>query len=192
MVYMWLGAMLSFIYRETLRVTIKKHHGAGKHLWFLLLQLGSAHGLPNFFSSSPIVIPWGLPTVGHVPFLRHDLHQQFAELAKTYGPIMRLLLGAKTLVVITSPKIDLQGVVRESEKRREWLDPILDDEVKQKLNKDSEAVVKKQSLTKQSEDFLQVLMSLCEEGGEAKELSIPTSKPCLWWVYTFFYVLCCI
>lgn len=123
--------------------------------------------------------PWGLPIVGNVPFLRHDLHQHLAELAKSYGPVMSLLLGPKTCVVITSPDVDLQGVVMESEKRSEWLDRILDDEVKQKLNKDSEAVVKKQCSTKQREDFLQVLMSLCEEGGEAKELSIPTSKPCL-------------
>lgn len=49
--------------------------------------------------------PWGLPIVGYVPFLRRDLHQQLAELAKTHGPIMRLRLGAKTCVVITSPDI---------------------------------------------------------------------------------------
>lgn len=51
-------------------------------------------------------------------------------------------------------RFDLQGVLRESEKRREWLDRILDDVVRQKLKKDSEAVVKKQSSTEQREDYL--------------------------------------
>lgn len=50
--------------------------------------------------------PRGLPIVGYVPFVRHEsFHLQLAELAKSYGPIFSLRLGAKLSVVITSPAI---------------------------------------------------------------------------------------
>ncbi|CAA7403630.1 unnamed protein product [Spirodela intermedia] len=48
--------------------------------------------------------PRGLPLLGSLPFLRSDLHVYFAELARTYGPVMSLRLGAKLCVVLSSPE----------------------------------------------------------------------------------------
>ncbi|KAF8380453.1 hypothetical protein HHK36_027940 [Tetracentron sinense] len=49
--------------------------------------------------------PQGLPLVGNLPFLDLELHRCFAELAGTYGPIMKLRLGCKLCIVITSPSL---------------------------------------------------------------------------------------
>ena len=49
--------------------------------------------------------PRGLPLVGNLPFLGPNLHQCFAEYARTYGPIMKLQLGSKLWIVVSSPEI---------------------------------------------------------------------------------------
>ncbi|XP_077246727.1 flavonoid 3'-monooxygenase-like [Tasmannia lanceolata] len=49
--------------------------------------------------------PRGLPLIGNLPFLEPELHRCFAKLAKTYGPIMKLRIGTKLCVVISSPSI---------------------------------------------------------------------------------------
>ncbi|KAE8708637.1 hypothetical protein F3Y22_tig00110336pilonHSYRG00011 [Hibiscus syriacus] len=47
--------------------------------------------------------PRGLPLVGSLPFLRPDLHSYFAELARNYGPVVKLQLGSKLGILVTSP-----------------------------------------------------------------------------------------
>ncbi|XP_021291672.1 cytochrome P450 98A8-like [Herrania umbratica] len=47
--------------------------------------------------------PRGLPLVGNRPFLQPDLHSYFAELARTYGPVVKLQLGSKIGILVTSP-----------------------------------------------------------------------------------------
>ncbi|KAH6818092.1 cytochrome P450 [Perilla frutescens var. frutescens] len=47
--------------------------------------------------------PRGLPLVGSLPFLDLELHSHFADLARTYGPILSLKLGGKISIVISSP-----------------------------------------------------------------------------------------
>ncbi|XP_007039963.2 PREDICTED: geraniol 8-hydroxylase [Theobroma cacao] len=47
--------------------------------------------------------PRGLPLVGNLPFLQPDLHFYFAELARTYGPVVKLQLGCKIGILVTSP-----------------------------------------------------------------------------------------
>ncbi|KAK0587482.1 hypothetical protein LWI29_023641 [Acer saccharum] len=47
--------------------------------------------------------PPGLPLVGNLPFLDPELHTYFAELARKYGPIVKLRLGNKMGIVVTSP-----------------------------------------------------------------------------------------
>ncbi|KAI3687584.1 hypothetical protein L1987_81284 [Smallanthus sonchifolius] len=49
--------------------------------------------------------PKGLPIVGNLLSLDSELHSQFANLAKTYGPIMTLWLGKKVTIVISSPAL---------------------------------------------------------------------------------------
>ncbi|KAF8393854.1 hypothetical protein HHK36_020052 [Tetracentron sinense] len=49
--------------------------------------------------------PRGLPLVGYLPFLESDLHRSFSELAHVYGPIMKLQLGYKLCVVLSSPSL---------------------------------------------------------------------------------------
>ncbi|KAG0452974.1 hypothetical protein HPP92_025638 [Vanilla planifolia] len=47
--------------------------------------------------------PRGLPILGSLPFLEPNLHVYFASLARTYGPVIRLRLGSKPCVVVSSP-----------------------------------------------------------------------------------------
>ncbi|KAL8238777.1 hypothetical protein R6Q59_015344 [Mikania micrantha] len=53
--------------------------------------------------------PYGLPVVGYLPFLGHNLHERFTEMAHKYGPIFSLRLGSKFHVVVNS--MDLAKVV---------------------------------------------------------------------------------
>ncbi|KAK8675649.1 hypothetical protein V6N13_033714 [Hibiscus sabdariffa] len=47
--------------------------------------------------------PRGLPIVGNLPFLEPELHSYFAQLARTYGPVVKLQLGSKTGILVSSP-----------------------------------------------------------------------------------------
>ncbi|XP_068669751.1 geraniol 8-hydroxylase-like [Aristolochia californica] len=49
--------------------------------------------------------PRGVPLLGYLPFLDPELHSGFAELAKTYGPILSLKLGNKLGIVVTSSSL---------------------------------------------------------------------------------------
>ncbi|KAF9617137.1 hypothetical protein IFM89_034288 [Coptis chinensis] len=49
--------------------------------------------------------PRGLPIVGYLPFLNSNLHVCFANLAKTYGPIIKLQLGSKACIVLSSATV---------------------------------------------------------------------------------------
>ncbi|XP_068634768.1 geraniol 8-hydroxylase-like [Aristolochia californica] len=49
--------------------------------------------------------PAGVPIFGNLPFLDRNLHHHLTQLAKTYGPIMRLRLGRRLCVVVSSPSI---------------------------------------------------------------------------------------
>ncbi|KAK9147955.1 hypothetical protein Scep_006712 [Stephania cephalantha] len=49
--------------------------------------------------------PRGLPLVGNLPFLDAELHTHFADLAQTYGPILKLHLGNKVAIVVSSPSL---------------------------------------------------------------------------------------
>ncbi|XP_043704241.1 geraniol 8-hydroxylase-like [Telopea speciosissima] len=49
--------------------------------------------------------PRGLPIVGNLPFIGTELHRSFAKFAETYGPIMKLRLGGKLCIVVTSPSL---------------------------------------------------------------------------------------
>lgn len=44
--------------------------------------------------------PWGLPLLGYIPFIRKPWHIAFKELSDRYGPIIRLRLGHKDVVVL--------------------------------------------------------------------------------------------
>ncbi|XP_043720848.1 flavonoid 3'-monooxygenase CYP75B137-like [Telopea speciosissima] len=52
--------------------------------------------------------PRGLPLIGNLPFLEADLHRCFAKLSQIYGPIMKIQLGPKLCVVLTSPPLAKQ------------------------------------------------------------------------------------
>ncbi|KAL0409475.1 UNVERIFIED_CONTAM: Flavonoid 3'-monooxygenase [Sesamum radiatum] len=56
--------------------------------------------------------PWGLPIVGFLPFIRADMHIQFTELARQYGPIYKLWLGTKLCIVISSTSL-IKEVLRD-------------------------------------------------------------------------------
>ncbi|KAL2235967.1 UNVERIFIED_CONTAM: Isoflavone 3'-hydroxylase, partial [Sesamum indicum] len=56
--------------------------------------------------------PRGLPILGYFPFLRPDLHIQFTELARQYGPIYKIWLGTKLCIVISSPSL-IKEIVRD-------------------------------------------------------------------------------
>ncbi|KAM7312798.1 putative cytochrome P450 [Ixodes scapularis] len=44
--------------------------------------------------------PKGVPLLGYIPFLRKNHHLKFAELAKVYGPIVRIKYGMVNVVVL--------------------------------------------------------------------------------------------
>ncbi|XP_073047837.1 labd-13Z-ene-9,15,16-triol synthase, chloroplastic-like [Primulina eburnea] len=58
--------------------------------------------------------PQGFPIIGYLPFLQLNLHKQFTELAKKYGPVYKLWLGTKLCVVISSPSL-IKEVVRDQD-----------------------------------------------------------------------------
>eukprot|EP00262_Sarcandra_glabra_P011770 TRINITY_DN289_c0_g3_i2.p1 TRINITY_DN289_c0_g3~~TRINITY_DN289_c0_g3_i2.p1 ORF type:complete len:543 (-),score=45.10 TRINITY_DN289_c0_g3_i2:156-1784(-) len=68
--------------------------------WFYMLmnRIGKKGRLPPLPPGPP-----GLPLVGNLPFLDPDLHTYLAKLSQTYGPIMKLRLGRKTCIVMSSP-----------------------------------------------------------------------------------------
>ncbi|EYU36335.1 hypothetical protein MIMGU_mgv1a004314mg [Erythranthe guttata] len=49
--------------------------------------------------------PYRFPIVGNIPQLGLNPHQSFANLSKTYGPLMSLHLGSVYTVVVSSPEI---------------------------------------------------------------------------------------
>ncbi|KAK3434534.1 hypothetical protein EUGRSUZ_D02008 [Eucalyptus grandis] len=49
--------------------------------------------------------PRGLPLVGNLPFLDPTLHTYLSRLAKSYGPIMKLRLGKKIAIVVSSSSV---------------------------------------------------------------------------------------
>ncbi|XP_030524724.1 flavonoid 3'-monooxygenase CYP75B137-like [Rhodamnia argentea] len=63
--------------------------------WLRLTQKKTSPSLPPG--------PTGLPLVGNLPFLDPELHTYFAALARTHGPVLRLQLGKKLGVIVTSP-----------------------------------------------------------------------------------------
>ncbi|XVF12362.1 hypothetical protein REPUB_Repub08aG0110600 [Reevesia pubescens] len=60
-----------------------------------------------FNRNKPPLIPGppGLPILGNLPFIRPDLHRYFSELSQIYGPIIKLQLGRKICIVISSPSL---------------------------------------------------------------------------------------
>ncbi|PPD76864.1 hypothetical protein GOBAR_DD26205 [Gossypium barbadense] len=70
---------------------------ASSILWLTWMYLKSKKGKPP-----PPPGPLGLPLVGNLPFLRPDLHSYFSELAHIYGPVVKLQLGSKLGILITS------------------------------------------------------------------------------------------
>ncbi|XP_077235611.1 flavonoid 3'-monooxygenase CYP75B137-like [Tasmannia lanceolata] len=56
--------------------------------------------------------PQGLPLVGNLPFLDSQLHIYFTSLAKSYGPIIKLWLGSKLCVVVSSPSM-AQAILKD-------------------------------------------------------------------------------
>ncbi|EOY22939.1 Cytochrome P450, family 706, subfamily A, polypeptide 6, putative [Theobroma cacao] len=49
--------------------------------------------------------PPGLPILGNLPFLQPDLHRYFTKLSQIYGPIIKLQLGSKTCIVVSSASV---------------------------------------------------------------------------------------
>ncbi|KAM5572763.1 hypothetical protein ABKV19_012691 [Rosa sericea] len=49
--------------------------------------------------------PNGDPLLGYLPFLGTNLHHQFIDLSRVYGPIYKLQLGTKLAIVVSSPSL---------------------------------------------------------------------------------------
>ncbi|PWA77544.1 cytochrome P450 [Artemisia annua] len=58
--------------------------------------------------------PRSLPIVGYLPFLSHELHKQFTNMAHTYGPIFKFKAGSKLHIVISTPEL-VKEVVRDQD-----------------------------------------------------------------------------
>ncbi|PWA79700.1 cytochrome P450 [Artemisia annua] len=66
-------------------------------LWY---KLSSSNGAPSLPPG-----PRSLPIVGYLPFLGSDPHKQFTKMAHTYGPIIKIYLGSKLHILISSPEL---------------------------------------------------------------------------------------
>ncbi|KAL0542166.1 hypothetical protein IC582_022259 [Cucumis melo] len=92
-----------------------KHSQISTPLLFIFLFISALLWLRSKFRQSPLPPgPRGLPLVGYLPFLSTNLHHNFADLAKIYGPIFKLRLGAKLCFVLTSPS-SINEVLRHHE-----------------------------------------------------------------------------
>ncbi|XP_004300638.1 PREDICTED: geraniol 8-hydroxylase-like [Fragaria vesca subsp. vesca] len=58
--------------------------------------------------------PHGVPLLGYLPFLGTNLHHQFTDLSRVYGPIYKLQLGTKLGIVVSSPSL-VKEVVRDQD-----------------------------------------------------------------------------
>ncbi|KAJ6712315.1 hypothetical protein OIU79_008521 [Salix purpurea] len=68
--------------------------------WYAWIRVKSKKG-----SSSLPPGPRGLPLIGNLASLDPDLHTYFAGLARTYGPILKLQLGYKLGIIVSSPDL---------------------------------------------------------------------------------------
>ncbi|KAB5573692.1 hypothetical protein DKX38_000886 [Salix brachista] len=68
--------------------------------WYAWIRVKSKKG-----SSSLPPGPRGLPLIGNLASLDPDLHTYFAGLARTYGPILKLQLGSKPAIIVSSPDL---------------------------------------------------------------------------------------
>ncbi|XP_062030528.1 labd-13Z-ene-9,15,16-triol synthase, chloroplastic-like [Rosa rugosa] len=58
--------------------------------------------------------PHGVPLLGYLPFLGTNHHHQFTDLSRVYGPIYRIQLGTKLVIVVSSPSL-VKEVVRDQD-----------------------------------------------------------------------------
>lgn len=71
--------------------------------WYVWIYAKNKRGAPLLPPG-----PRALPVVGNLLSLDPELHTYFAGLAKTYGPILKLRLGNKLGIVVTSPSLARQ------------------------------------------------------------------------------------
>lgn len=65
--------------------------------WYIWLYAKSKRRFPPLPPG-----PRGLPIVGNLPFLHPEFHTYFHKLAQKHGPVLKLWLGAKLTIVISS------------------------------------------------------------------------------------------
>ncbi|KAG5228495.1 geraniol hydroxylase [Salix suchowensis] len=68
--------------------------------WYAWIRVKSKKG-----SSSLPPGPRGLPFIGNLTSLGPDLHTYYAGLARIYGPILKLQLGYKLAIIVSSPDL---------------------------------------------------------------------------------------
>ncbi|KAK6250471.1 hypothetical protein SCA6_004476 [Theobroma cacao] len=61
----------------------------------------------KFTKSTPPLPPGppGMPILGNLPFIQPDFYQYVVKLSQIYGPIIKLQLGSKICIVISSPSV---------------------------------------------------------------------------------------
>ncbi|GLT91002.1 hypothetical protein SLE2022_089120 [Rubroshorea leprosula] len=69
-------------------------------VWYTWTYFKSRKGISKLPPGPP-----GLPLVGNLPFLDPELHTYFAAVARKYGPVVKLQLGTRIGILITSPTL---------------------------------------------------------------------------------------
>ncbi|KAI3754239.1 hypothetical protein L1987_54018 [Smallanthus sonchifolius] len=125
--------------------------------------------------------PFSLPVVGYVPFLGPDMHKQFTNMARTYGPIFKMV-SMNITEIFGRPNMsdffpnlawfDMQGVERDMEKQLKMMDRIIESMIEDRIKSKSEKLQDGVGDREGKKDFLQILLDLkSQEDGTSLDIT---------------------
>ena len=77
-------------------------------LWLLLFRRTST---TNGRKSLPG--PWGVPIIGHIPFLGRKMNKTITALAKHYGDVFQLSIGTRKIVVVSGQRAIREALLKK-------------------------------------------------------------------------------
>src|SRR5579883_972535 len=84
-------------------------------LIFLLLPIFLIYHLQKRNNSTLLPGPIQLPIIGNLHQLSQMLHVDFTNMSKKYGPIFQIRMGVQNWIVVNSPEIAKEFIVKRGE-----------------------------------------------------------------------------